>query len=100
ARRDPGARRPAAVGELPGAGLRLAADPDAGRVPELVHDEARVLAPDRELELGDLDHVRLPLAALHPAADLRRARAGAGVLPRGVERSRRPRLDHVPPDRL
>ena len=85
------------VGELPRAGVRVEADPHPDGVPELVHREGRHQPAARQLELGDLAHLRVPVAAVHDAADLRRARAGPELLPRGVRRPRGEGMAHVPP---
>ncbi len=52
--------------------------------------------PARELELGGVAHVRLPVAPVHAPADLRGARARAGLVPGGVVGSGREGLDDVP----
>ncbi len=87
------ARRPpaAAVGELPGEGVLLAGDPRPGErraearpsgfSPGFGHDRAR-------------DPARLPVAAVHDPADLRRPRAPARLAARRVGRPRRQGVPH------
>ena len=86
-----------AVVELPGAGLRVAADPRPRRRPELDAraDRSRPVE-HRLLQLGDLDRVQLHLAAVHDPAGLGGARARPRFLPRGLGRPRRARLADVP----
>ena len=92
--------RDPAVGELPRPRVRLAIDPHARGLPELGRSFHRFLAPARQLELGDLAHVRVPVAAVHAAADLRRHGARPELVPRGLERPRRQGVDHVPSRRV
>ena len=75
----------AAVGELSRPGLRMAGDP-ARRTARSTgcssgSGSARPGSTRRARSLG---RVRLPLAAVHDPADLRRARAGAALAARGV----------------
>ena len=80
----------AAVGVVPGEGVRLARDVLAGRADRLarraVRDPVAGLRADRHR-----DHAGLPVAALHGPADLRRAGAGARLAARGLGRPRRGR---------
>ena len=88
-----------AVDELPRARLRVAADPRQGRDPQLDAGPARARLASNValLELGDVDRLQLHLAAVHDPAGLARVRARARLVPRGVGRPRRARLDDVPP---
>ena len=82
-----------AVGELPRARLRLAADPRRGRRAQLVARQARPAVTRRRLlRLGDLDRLLVHLAAVHGAAGVRVARAHPGLPARGVARPGRARL--------
>ena len=88
----------AALVELPRPHLRVAADPRQRRRPQLV--AGKLGLPDQHLalhELGDVDRLHVHLAAVHDPADLRGARADPGLVPRGLRRPRRPRLDDLPP---
>ena len=70
------ARAAAALGVVPGAGLRVAADPQLGRPAQLVAAQARAaVGGDRVLEHGDVDRLLVHLAAVHDPAGLRGARA-------------------------
>ncbi len=93
---------PPVVGELRGAGLRVATDPVAGRLPGL----ARSSLVGLHVEVGELrsggsgsrsstsgcPFTMLPIYAL--------ARARAGLVPGGVERPRCQGMAHVPAGRL
>ena len=74
------------------AGLRLDQHPLQQRRPHWALQ--RLGLPDRLAlhERGDVDRVLVPVAALHDRARLRRVRAGARLVPRGVGGPRRGRL--------
>ena len=98
---DPAARgRHAAVVELPRPGLRV--EDHHGRATGRSSALLGVLGhPSQHLgeQLGGLDHVQLPVAAVRHPADLRGARAPALVPARGVERPRRASVADVPAGR-
>ena len=87
---EPARRRgpAAALGELPGQGLRLADHPAGERDPELGARAARALRPGLR-ERRHLARLQLPLAAVHDPAGLRGARADPELAARGVGRPRR-----------
>src|SRR6185436_20724688 len=84
-------------GELPGSGVRVENHADAERVRELARRAHGARPPAaRELQLGGLADLRLPLAPLHAPADLRGARTGAGLVSGGLLGPGREGLDDVP----
>ena len=88
---------PAPVVELPRADLLLAADPGEERRAQLGAELDRPAGRRPRLhEHGDVDRLLVRLAAVHDPAGLRGARADPAELPRGLGRSRRPRLADVP----
>src|SRR5436190_9670763 len=72
----------------------MADDPGARRRHQLGLEQARAAGSELRLhEYGDVDRVHVRLAAIHGAAGLRRARADSRLVPRGIGRSRRERLE-------
>src|SRR4029450_1738331 len=69
----------------------------AGRVCDLARRAHGARPPPaRELELGGLADLRLPVAPVHAPADLRGARTGAGLVTGGLLGSAREGLEDVP----
>ena len=92
-------RPPAALGELPRPGLRLAGDPVRERAPRLgapAGRSRRRFEPVRHQRPVDDDRLHLPLAAVHDPAPVRRPRTDPFVRHRGLGRPRRGRRDDLP----
>ena len=82
--------------QLPGSGVRLADDP-RGRRPGAVAPAAGLRAGPRHVfEVGGLDHVHLPVAAVRHPADLRGDRTHPAVVAGGERRPGRRAVDDVP----
>ena len=84
---------------LPRQGLRLAADPEPERRPQLGSSRRSGSRGPGYSDRGGLARRELPVAAVHDHPDLRRPRADPVLAARGVGRSRRASRDHVPAGR-
>ena len=96
AQRIAGHRDPhAAVGELPGQGVRLAGHAGQRRPGRLAARRVGRGTPGYGLT-ATVAGAGVPVAAVHDPADLRRAGPAAGLAAGGLGRPRRPRRAHVP----
>src|SRR3954453_11240339 len=96
--RAPRRDRAAALGQLPGARLLVAPDPQPGRGAQLLPEPPQPARPEHRLhELGHVARVHVHLVPVHGASGVRGSRAGSVLPPRGVRRSRRPRLHDASP---